>query len=394
MQPQLPPELIPHQVDDPYFVGRFLGLRNVAQQRRQPSGALSMTKNVDVDDEGGIVSRLGYVKVADFTDITAAFTPAHQQFSYVVAAGELYRVGTDLSQFALGTVSSAMTHWAEAGDKVFLSTGYVVEGDTLNSWRVAPPSPLTAHIGAGNLPAGQYQLTSTYLTADGRESATSSVEVLLIPEGGSISIENAAGRNIYVSEANGEVLYYVGTGVNVIDSTVYLSVPLDPALLLNNALPDNIGPIAYYDTSMFYSVYDPPTMSSVVGWSKSFRWHVFDVSDDYFVLPGEVRLLVATDKFLAVATDKKIYGYDGESLTELANYGVPHGHLAAKDAYENTFIWTNRGVCVLDPFTNMTLDKVSLPPGAVDSVAVIEQQGIEKFIILTDEKGLANNAVF
>lgn len=378
-------------------IKQFLGIRNTARQRKQPVGALSMAQNVDIDDEGAVVTRNGYVKSMNGTSITAAYAPRHSDYGYVVDNGRLLKVTQNLSKIDLGAVSSERTVWAEAGDYVFLSTGKVVNNSELVDWRVDPPDALQCRVTSGALAAGQYQLVATVITADGRESASSGLTVLDVPDGGAIQIDNAAGKNIYVTEANGEVFYYAGTGLNYITSTLLLSIPLDPALLLNNPLPDGIDQIAYYSGSVYYSLFDQVNNTSVVGWSKPFRWHVFDVSDDYILIPGQVRCMIATgqeqDKALIIATERQIFAFNGDSLAELAAYGVPNGVTASRSLSGLTLIWTDRGVCSVEPFQNLTWEKASLAAGNVDNTYHIFHDGIEQFVVLTDSQGAADYAV-
>lgn len=378
-------------------IKQFLGLRNTARQRKQPVGALSLAQNIDIDDEGAIVTRNGYVKSVNGTSITAAYAPRHGDYGYVVDSGRLLKVTTELSTIDLGAVSSERTVWTEAGDYVFLSTGKVINDDTLLDWRVDPPDALQCRTTTGSLAAGQYQLVATLTTADGRESASSGLTILDVSEGGAIQIDNAAGKNIYVTEANGEVFYYAGTGLNYITSTLLLSIPLDPALLLNNPLPDGIEQIAYYSGSVYYSLLDQVNNTSIVGWSKPFRWHVFDVSDDYILVPGQVRCMVATgqeqDKNLIIATERQVFAFNGDSLVELAAYGVPSGVTASRSLSGLTLLWTERGVCSLDPFQNLTWEKASLTTGSVDNTYHIAHDGIEQFVVLTDSQGAAEYAV-
>lgn len=370
----------------------FLGVRNTGQSRRVPVGALATAINVDVDDEGGVVMRDGYEKSLAGANITAAYSPLHEDFTYIVDAGVLYRVDPTLNKYALGSVSTEPTYWAEAGNKILMSTGYIVDGDELLPWRVQPPPAPICRATSGSLPAGRYQVLMTATAADGRESGTSYVAILELLDNSGIQITNSSGYNVYLTEGNGTVFYPVGTGVSYIAEATNLVSPIADALLLNNTLPDSVDQIAYYDTCAYYSQFDQANNTTYIAYSQPYRWHVFDLFNNYLQVPGEVRLLVGTKNALVIGTDKAIYLYDGQELLKAASYGVPHGHNWSRGTEGYVIINTERGPCTVDPFTNLTQDNVSLPAGRVCSTAIVAKHGITKFITLTDGIGTANNA--
>ena len=374
-------------------IKKFLGLRNVAQGRRLPVGSLSVAQNVDIDDEGGIVSRVGYSKALNLVSCSSAYAPMHKDYAYVVDNGNLYLVDAALNPYLLGAVGTDDIKWCEAGNFVFLSSGHMVNGNLLLDWRVeTPPAPICTTT-FGNLSAGTYQLLMTKTTVDGRETGSSAVVAIELYSGNGINISNANGYNVYMTEANGSVFYYVGSGISVITTTANLTIPIHEPLILGTPLPDNIECIAFYDTSLYVSQYDSSSRTSTVYWSKPFRWHVFDVFGDYFQIPGEVRLLVGTPSKLIIGTERNIFAFDGDSMATLAYYGVPRGHQYALSQNNLALIYTVRGVCAIDEFNNLTLEKVSLAPGEYCSSAFVEQEGIEKFVVLTDATGTANNPV-
>ena len=78
-------------------------------------------------------------------------------------------------------------------------------------------------------------------------------------------------------------------------------------------------------------------------------------------------------------------------LMLLATYGVPKGSPAAVDPNGVVYFWTDRGVCRVPEFVNLTQDAVSVPPGDKCYAAFIEQEGYNKFIVTTTDSGTANN---
>jgi hypothetical protein len=120
---------------------------------------------------------------------------------------------------------------------------------------------------------------------------------------------------------------------------------------------------------------------------------LYELYGDYIPVPGKVLMLESTLGGLVIGTDREIYVYtEGESLVKLADYGVISGYPAARKKDGNILFWTQRGVCEALPFKNVTESKVSLAPGFSCSTSVIRENGEERFLVLTDGNGTADNS--
>ena len=374
---------------------RFLGIRNLSQSRRTPEGedkrtiALSEAINVDIDDEGGIISRPGYTKVISGTNITSAYFRRDytNSIGYYIDSGHLYRILPDLTTNLLGTVPATDTYWSEAGNKVFLSTGYIVDNNSVIPLQVPIPSAPIVFPGIGNLPAGQYQVVLTTIMPDGRESGCSPITIVNIPtDGGSLQIQGTTNCNVYCTMVNGDILYLVGYQATIINSMIGYSYPLDPELVETVAIPNGITQLTVYNSSLYYAVYDPSRHITYIGWSKPFRYHVADAYQEYIQIAGEVRLMAGLSDVLLIGTDKEIKAYNEEGLTHIASYGVPKGHNYQIHRDGRIRFQTNRGVCTW-PFENLSGDKVALPMGLYVGTGWVEMNGLEKFITMTDGSG-------
>ena len=80
-------------------------------------------------------------------------------------------------------------------------------------------------------------------------------------------------------------------------------------------------------------------------------------------------------------------------LYRLADYGMPSGKAYTIDDKGIIYLHTNQGLCTFPEFTNHTENKVSLPPGSVAHVDLIEQGGMRKIVVLTDANGVADNPI-
>jgi len=373
----------------------FLGLHNKAQSRRQPKGdngvliSMADCQNVQLNDENGVDSRDGYALVSSTTDVTAAFNIESYQYGYIVDNGILKQVNKDLSVKELGTVSTQHTEWLEVGTRVFMSTGYLIDNNVLMPWATPIPVQPDITIGTGFLLAGQYQLTMTTIMPDGRESGSCEVIALNLNDNSGITLSGTESCMVYMTELNGSVFYELGVGVTVIDSIDQLSIKsINPDRLITQTVPPEVGKIAYYNECLHCSVYDRPTNSSAIFFSKPFLFNVFDwFSDVISDIAGEIRLLHGMPDGLLIGTDREILLYNVDSgLVKLAGYGVASGKPLTKDRDGNIFFQSLRGVCTM-PFKNLTGDKFTAPMGGECTTAVIDTSGTELFITVTDGIG-------
>lgn len=379
----------------------FLGLHNKAQSRRQPKGdsgvliSMADCQNIQLNDENGVDSRDGYTLASTTTDVTAAFNIESYQYGYIVDNGVLKQVNKDLSVKELGTVSTQHTEWLEIGTRIFMSTGYLIDNNVLMPWATPIPVQPDVTIGTGFLLAGQYQLTMTTIMPDGRESGSCEVIALNLPDNSSITLSGTGSCMVYMTDLNGSVLYELGVGVTVIDSIDQLSIKsINPDRLITQTVPPEVGKIAYYNECLHCSVYDRPTNSSAIFFSKPFLFNVFDwFSDVISDIAGEIRLLHGMPDGLLIGTDREILLYNADSgLVKLAGYGVASGKPLTKDRDGNIFFQSLRGVCTM-PFKNLTGDKFTAPMGGECTTAVIDTSGTELFITVTDGIGQTEDSV-
>jgi hypothetical protein len=102
-------------------------------------------------------------------------------------------------------------------------------------------------------------------------------------------------------------------------------------------------------------------------------------------------MLVGLPDVLIIGTDKEIKAYNEEGLTPLASYGMPKGHNHQITKKGKLFFQTNLGVCTW-PFENLTEDKVALPMGRYCGTGLVNMNGMEKFLTMTDGSGGTDNS--
>jgi|SRR5450631_592995 len=358
----------------------FLGIRNKEGPRSIPFNALVDCENLDISSEGVLLQRAGHI-LAKTIPVSAAYSTLAKR-SYIITDGILCEVLADLSLLELAATDA--TAFDDYKQFLFLNTGLMVNDDTVTNLKLPIPAfapQLT--VLPGDLPAGTYRSVSTYKAASGLESGASPMSVIELTGPGNISIQNEiepAGYQIinYLSYASGTVFYRPD------------GVQIDPVQLTAKSMPDG-ELIAYHDSRLWLSR-SLADGSSVVWFSKLFSMHWWNLEKDFIIIPGQVLMLASTSKGLVIGTHKAIYAYVDDTLQPLADYGVIKGKPYAKTPEHSVLMWTERGVCSYPPFTNHTVNKATFPPGSQCSAAIVESNGISRFVALNDGIGVPYNA--
>jgi hypothetical protein len=358
-------------------INQFAGLHNKENPRSIPDNALASAIDVDLSDAGVLTQRPGYALTKSISNITSAYT-TFEGDSYLVAGNILYRVLSDLSLAAL--VACTATAFADDKNVLYTSDGFKVIGNTVTDLcfdypRFAPVLTATT----GSLPAGEYSATYTFVSPTGLESGSAQINSIELTNPGGIAITTdtpPVGYTVrtYLTDAGGSV-YYDASGMR-----------LDGDQVLSEPFPDDIEQLALYDTSLFVGKrFDDKR--SIVWWSKPYHPHLYARDKDYFIVQGQLRDLMPTSQGLVVATSEAIYVWSEGALTPLTNYGTPPGRPISRLPDGRVRIFSNRGICAFPPFENLTERKCSFPAGTNVSTAIVESDGIQRFIAISDGNG-------
>jgi hypothetical protein len=360
----------------------FIGIRNREPARSIPDNALTAAVDIDLTDAGVIQRRPGYALAKSLANITSAYTTLAGD-TYLVAAGVLYRVLPDLTTRALG--SSTASQFTDHGRVLFCNDGIKVEDDVVTNIKLpSPPFAPELTVIAGYLPAGTYSACYCFRSTSGIESGTSPIVTVELGEDSGLRFETVtspAGYTVteYLTDANGSV-FYDNNGAQ-----------LNPVQVLAKSLPDNIEQIAYHDTRLYVSR-SLANGSSQLLFSKAFHPHLYDLEKDYLLISGVILALASTPQALIIGTESAIFAWDGETLTQLASYGVVRGKSMARTVDGKIYIHTLRGECKALPFENLTERKCTLAPGSQCSTALVNSGGISRFVVINDNLGTAYNA--
>ena len=169
-------------------VKRFKGLNNVSDPLRLGLGWLQRADDMLITDDGALMRRPGYAKVATGV-MQGAYATLDFTRLYLVNGGALQRVNPDLSLRTLRTGLAARDmHWAEVNKTVYytngVDSGIILGDDSVVDWTWAEPAAPALAAGTGTLAAGHYQVVCTYLLPDGRETGTGSavgIDLVALP---------------------------------------------------------------------------------------------------------------------------------------------------------------------------------------------------------------------
>lgn len=248
---------------------------------------------------------------------------------------------------------------------------------------------------AGALDAGQYGVAITHVLPDGRETGPSPTTWLDAPPDSALNITVQAPpagcvAHVYVQPANSTVAQWAGATAGGLFQWGTRAHHLGHELSTQHTapLPDGADVLALWRARACVAVYLPQAHQSAVFLSQPLAPHLFDLSTDFFMVPGRVTALAAHDSALVVATLDAIRSYDGERLVALADYGAPPGCPHAMD-HGRMLLWTHRGVCQFPEFTNLTQRALSVAPGAQAHACVMEHDGQTRLVVATQPGGPA-----
>lgn len=378
-------------------LSQFLGLNNVADPLNLGMAWLTRADNVVITDAGKIKRRDGFA-VGTGSPVTGMYGTKDHKRAYYVEAGSLKSM--DGTTLATG-LAQTRVHWAEINQQIYYSNGvdYGVINPDNSLLPLAWPIPAAPTLSAstGTLDQGQYQVMTTLLMDDGRETGSSPVSTIDLVEGQSLQISDipqAPGcvARVYIAPANSTVFGLAYEGYNTARLWDF-----SPDSLGHELLTDDFDPIPAGATVIQFwrgQLYAAQVIGDMTAlwFSQPLGFHLFNLAVDFIAVPGRILMLAPHDSGLVIGTDKAIHAWDGESLATLATYGTVPG--CAWDVDETTktvYFWTESGVCRFPEFANLTEAQVSVAPGVQAGAAVMHVGGQRRFVVALQQGGSAFN---
>lgn len=377
----------------------FRGLNNVSDPLRLDMSWLVQADNVNISDSGALSKRSGY-SVSKTGGYSSAYSTLDYQRCYLVDGSTLKSF--DGAVLMTGLAIAPM-YWTEVNSQVFFNngtdSGVILADNTVLPWSwPVPTTPVLAAVTGAQAP-GLYQVRFTYTLPDGRETGASAAADIYLSEGqtlqiSSIPLISGGFTNVYLTPADSTIFQRVFTSVG---TTAYTwngsNDDLGTDLVTNflDPLPPGTDVIQHWMGRIYAAQYFSSDDQSAVWFTKALGYHLFNYNSGFFLLPGRVLMLAPHAEGLVVGTDRKIYLYTPEKLTELADYGVVPGRHWAEDDKRLVF-WTVRGLCAALPFTNLTERQVSVAPGVQAGGTIVRDGGQIRYVVALQQGGSAFNS--
>lgn len=402
-------------------IKKWLGLKNTTSPERLKPGELAVAQNLDIDNANRLSSRQGYAltQSGSFHSLWAS-----DKTCYVMVGQDMKRLLEDGSIVqVIRLTSGKRVSFCELNGVVYYSntidTGRIVNGAAFE-WGVRPPkSQPQASPYVGTLPAGRYLYAMTFVRADGLESGTGLAGAIELTAPGGIllsSLETSTnpevtGKIVYLSTANGTVLYQAGRVPAVATTFAYMNGGTDLTVALDTQFVEQAPPGHIVEThSGIVYVVD----GNVAWYSDPYSVERFRRSEYRFLqFPGRISLFSSVGDGIYVATEKGswfLQGYEPTSLrsTQVLSYGAIEGtsvkfdsELLDAETGEKTgntnpaVMWTSQFGIIVGlsggQVTNVTEDKYGFPAAQRGAGTLKFSKGFAQYLSSLQGTGAAPN---
>ncbi len=296
---------------------------------------------------------------------------------------------------------SAFKGLNNVSDPMRLDMGWLTQADNLN---VTDTGALTKREGYTLERAGAF--TSAYNTLGFTRAYLATASQIQTIDGRAVHAL-ASDKPLFWTEVNGLVYFNNGTDSGVIapdhSVAVWRGAPVSDGAgfkdadgtnrrVLYDTLPVDTDVIQHWRGRMYAAQWLAGEDQTVIWFSEPLGYHLFNLDSNFLIVPGRAHMLAPHSDALVIGTDSKIYAYDTERLTQLADYGVVAGQHWARDGKRLLF-WSKRGVCAALPFTNLTEENVSLAPGVRAVGCLVQSGGQKRYLSVLQQGGSPFNAL-
>ncbi len=349
------------------------GLNNLDREESIPKDALRAAVNVDLDDMGKLSRRLGYGLVHALSDCHSLWSHYDHNCLFRVAGSEIQALNSSLQVIDQQTLqrpgnpvsyalAAGRTYWSNEYDSGVFADGFA-------DWAVEQPggnADVAPAVGIGGLEAGIYQVTATFVHADGRESGAALATEITVPQGGGIALSNIPTPlspniqfvRLYRTTHNGDVLYLATDLPAGLDSCLLGHQQLGRALETQflSAMP--AGQIVRAHNGRLLVA-----AGNVLFWSEAMNYGLTRITENYIAFNDRITMMEsvghAGNVSLYVAAGKRTYSILGADPKEWARTVVaPHGavpgastHIDAKslglDTTGEVAVWLGTDGCLV-----------------------------------------------
>lgn len=396
----------PRVTPDEVKFASFAGVVNTRSPKDIGLSDIALGDNVVVTDTKKLLRRDGFSAYIEGS-VRSAFGCGDNL--YVVIGDSIYRSvsATDLHLVVSG-LTGTRYHWDDLNDEAYFVNGVeagILAGDTFKPWRLdVPPTPTVDVVSTGVAPvvvanvggtytSATFRVCATYLTADGRETAPSDFAVVETTPYAAllrVTCPTAYARtNFYCTEPDGSVF-------RLLSSTTASTATFNPqasgrplTTFGKFSLPNGVTHVCTTQKGVVLTAqYYPDLRQTLVFKSEPLGYHLWDIEEGYFAVPGEIGVFLEVAKGVVCGTTSGIwfYGFDG-SFELLASYGVVPGFGGDTTPESVAYFWTTRGMCKAMPFENLTEANVSMAPGLAAYGGILYVNGMQQFVAVTHGGG-------
>jgi len=301
------------------------GANNIAPRSRLPAATAARVVNLDPRVGGTLELRTGFTKQVEGANIRAVFALGGRLV--FVDGAELKVHGRDGARTLATVAASGDVVGAELNGVLYISTAtenLAFDGEMVRPWGTPPPAFGVAVV-AGSLPTGVYRVA---VTALGQHESGGDVMTLTLGPNSGLLVQSAAPGELrlYLSVANGEVLYSQGSLVGTREVSAFV---VDDTEVLGTA---NLSPMPRVDVLVACGSVLVGARGRYVYRTEPFMPHLCDPVSGFFQYAGEVTLLAPAGRGLFVCADKTYFLSSPESPEQtqqgVLEFGAVRGTLA------------------------------------------------------------------
>jgi hypothetical protein len=394
------------------------GISNVVSPQCTSPEYFKDIVNIDVDKKGGLQKRHGYHKVASGI-ISALWASTAGLGCFGVVGGELVEIYSDYSfSTPLFTLNAGTTlSFEEVDNKIYFCNSYytgIIENGILKTWGITKTQPiLNLSITTGNLQAGEYQVSYTFVNNEGIESGCSESQPIILPTDSSgitftlssVIDPSIAFARVYCSTQNGRSLFYSGICLSNSSYTISTTSTLSNPLRTFNLDKAPTGQIVKYHNGRLYVAQD-----NILWYSEKYQYQHFRMDSNYIEFPTRIKEVMPLESGMWIGSDK-LYFLDGTEPEKFNRVtkdiaGVVEGTgIKVNGIYSlvpgnpSSYYWlvtTNLGVYSLmeqGSLINQTISNVELESADSGNGLFLRANGMNQYLSMLKPNSTPNNSV-
>lgn len=380
--------------------------------------------NVDIDRSGQVAVRDGFTRILTGADYHSTWYAVQRGWLLAGKGSTLVRVdpltATETTLINVGNASPFSYTEYNGNLYVVCSTGLYYVPKASSSVRRCgapqPDAPSATPSANGGLAPGKYAVSISLTDDLWEESPTSSEVFVDLPTGGGIQLSNlpiVAGYrvNIYVTPANGDLLYHYASPPASFATHLVSANPSGAQCTTQFLAPFQGGRFVRWHNGRLYVV-----NGDTLYYSDAFRPHLTRLDHNFVQFSGAISFVEAVQGGIYVGDDRGVWFLDGGDPVKfvlkrtsgcLAVRGssaiVPSEHFDPKVVQTNlpVAVWLSTSGYAVGTASGevieLNYDTIRVSPGLVGSTAFSIRQGRKQLITLTSARtnaaGLAEDSI-